>query len=175
MNDNTAAENIRLAADVVLLARHKTTGLLHVLLIERGWDPFEGRLAFPGGHVDRGETFRAAAFRELTEETGLTTAQLEQVGVYDEPDRDPRGRYISVAFVAVLDHMPTPTAGDDARTAQWIRVDKVLRDPERLAFDHAQILTDAMAHIERHATHTVTNVVGGNAHVEQQIGMQFRF
>ncbi|MBC7299436.1 NUDIX domain-containing protein [Nocardia salmonicida] len=174
MNYNTA-ENVHLAADVVLLAEHPTTGALHVLLIERGKDPFQGRWALPGGHVDSRETFQAAAFRELTEDTGIDIAQLEQVGVYDDPERDPRGRYIGVAFVAVLDHMPTPTAGDDARTAEWVMASNALRQSDRLAFDHAQILADAMAQVG-HLTRTrTTNIASGSARVGQQVGIQFRF
>ncbi len=71
-------------ADVVLLAAHK--GALHVLVIERGWDPFEGQLALPGGHVDPGETSEQAARRELAEETGITApAALRRVGRFDAP------------------------------------------------------------------------------------------
>lgn len=168
-------ENVCLAADVVLLAEHPRTGAPYVLLIERGKDPFKGRWALPGGHVDSRETFAAAASRELTEETGIDAAQLEAVGVYDDPDRDPRGRYIGMAFVAVLDHMPAPVAGDDARTAEWVMASTALRQPERLAFDHARILTDAMAHtghLTRGRTHTT--VARGSARVGQQTGVQFR-
>lgn len=167
-------ENVHLAADVVLLAKHPRTGALHVLLIERGKDPYKGRWALPGGHVDPQETFKAAAFRELREETGLDTAHLDQVGVYDAPDRDPRGRYIGVAFVAVLDHMPTPIAGDDARTAEWVMASNALSQPGRMAFDHAQIIADALARVGHlPGTHTIT--ADGSAQVGQQVGIQFRF
>lgn len=132
------------AADVVMLARHGDE--LQVLLIERGWPPYEGRLALPGGHVDGGEDFEAAAQRELLEETGVTAARLDRVGTYDAPGRDPRGRYVSVAFLAVLDEMPTATPGDDANAAAWHPVDEVLANRDTLAFDHARILVDALAH-----------------------------
>jgi 8-oxo-dGTP diphosphatase len=110
-----------------------------VLLIERGWAPFEGRWALPGGHVDRGETSRAAAARELAEETGVEVdpAALKQLGVYDEPRRDPRGRYVTVAYLAQVERV-VPAAGDDARAARWFPLNKL----PVLAFDHADILGD---------------------------------
>jgi len=133
----------KLAADVVLLANHDNA--LWVLLIERGWPPFEGKWALPGGHVDEGEDAQVAARRELAEEAGLDAVRLHLVGVYGAPGRDPRGRYVSWAYVAVLDQMPDPVAGDDARDARWFRVAEVMADPDRLAFDHHQIITDAVA------------------------------
>ncbi|MGW8398740.1 NUDIX domain-containing protein [Streptomyces lydicus] len=128
---------IRYTADVVLLAAG------HVLLIERGWDPFEGCWALPGGHVDIGETSLAAAARELEEETGITVPadELRQVGAFDAPGRDPRGRYVSVAYTATLPTPVTPKAGDDATAARWWPLDAL----PALAFDHADILARATA------------------------------
>jgi 8-oxo-dGTP diphosphatase len=128
-------EAIRYTADVVCLAGG------HVLLIQRGWPPYEGMWALPGGHVDAGETSLAAATRELEEETGLavSTTHLHQIGAYDAPTRDPRGRYITVAYLATLPSPVAPTAGDDAASARWWPLSTV---PE-LAFDHADIIADA--------------------------------
>lgn len=138
------AESIRYTADVVLLTENRHAGVLpfDVLLIERGWAPYEGRWALPGGHVDAGETSRDAAARELAEETGVQVDPdaLRQLGVYDAPGRDPRGRYVTVAYVAVVDRI-APTAGDDARAARWFPLNQL---PE-LAFDHAAILGDVSA------------------------------
>lgn len=127
-------ENIRYTADVVAV-----TDDGRVLLIKRGWDPYEGHWALPGGHVDRGETGLRAAVRELEEETGVrvTEDELRLVGVWDQPDRDPRGWYVTVTYRATVPADTQATAGDDARDARWWPLTDL---PERLAFDHADIL-----------------------------------
>ncbi|MFJ2781536.1 NUDIX domain-containing protein [Kitasatospora sp. NPDC087315] len=133
-----AVESIRYTADVVA-----TTPDGRVLLIERGWPPFEGAWALPGGHVDTGETSRQAAARELEEETGVRVpaAELLQLGAWDTPGRDPRGRYVTVAYLAVVPNDTPVSAGDDARTARWWRWTEL---PEQLAFDHSSILATAL-------------------------------
>ena len=130
-------------ADAVLLVRGADGP--QALVIRRGNQPFEGSWALPGGFVDINEDLRHAAVRELHEETGLRVTQLRQLGAYGAPDRDPRHRTVSVAFLAVLDDPPEPTAGDDAAHAEWKPADWLL-EQDRLAFDHAQILRDALAH-----------------------------
>jgi len=131
-------ETIRYTADIVAVTPDR-----RVLLIERGWDPYEGHWALPGGHVDPGETSLAAAARELAEETGVqvTPADLRPIGVFDRPDRDPRGRYITAAYLARVPADTAVTAGDDARTARWWPLDAL---PARLAFDHADILDNVL-------------------------------
>lgn len=133
----TTDETIRLTADVVLIAAD------HILLIERGWDPYEGYWALPGGHVEIGESSLAAAARELEEETGIpvSLANLRQIGAFDTPGRDPRGRYVTVAYAATLPGLVEPAAGDDATAARWWP----LASLPRLAFDHAEILAAALA------------------------------
>ena len=129
-------ETIRYTADVVV-----TTTDNHVLLIQRGWDPHKGMWALPGGHVDPGETSRNAAARELAEEAGVYAApdELTQIGTFDQPHRDPRGRYITVAYhLTVIPGTPA-NAGDDAVNVRWWP----LSDLPPLAFDHADIISAA--------------------------------
>ncbi|MFJ4343167.1 NUDIX domain-containing protein [Streptomyces sp. NPDC088915] len=125
---------IRYTADVVAV-----TDDSRVLLIKRGWPPFENHWALPGGHVDDGETGLRAAVRELEEETGVRVAEdeLRLVGVWDQPDRDPRGRYVTVTYLATVPATTQAVAGDDARDARWWPLTDL---PEQLAFDHADIL-----------------------------------
>jgi 8-oxo-dGTP diphosphatase len=126
-------ETIRYTADVVVLTTDD-----HVLLIERGWDPHAGQWALPGGHVDPGETSRTAAARELAEEAGIHAApeELHQVGVFDGPGRDPRGRYVTVGYrLTVISTLPIE-AGDDAVRAAWWPLEAL----PPLAFDHADII-----------------------------------
>ncbi|MCS0605998.1 NUDIX hydrolase [Streptomyces sp. LP11] len=132
--DNETVETIRYTADVVVLTPDGS-----VLLIERSWPPHAGSWALPGGHVDPGESSRAAAVRELVEETGVEVAaeDLRQVGVWDDPERDSRGRYVTVAYAAVVSADTPVVAGDDAAAARWWPLDGL---PEQMAFDHADIL-----------------------------------
>lgn len=137
-------EKYAVAVDLAVLTVRR--GALYVLLVRRGVAPFKGRLALPGGFVHRGEGLLGAALRELTEETGITdlTIHLEQLATYGAPDRDPRGRTISVAYLALVPDLPEPVAGSDAAEASWRAVDELLSNPRRLAFDHHTILTDAI-------------------------------
>jgi 8-oxo-dGTP diphosphatase len=142
-------ENVRLTADVVLLTTDNE-GRQYVLLIQRGWPPYKDHWALPGGHVDAGEPTAVAAHRELIEETGLAVDDLELVGVYANPGRDPRGRYVTFAYVTTLTgSLPTPVAGDDAVKARWCPVSELT--DHQVAFDHYTIITDARVQcIRRH-------------------------
>lgn len=126
--------------DIVLL--QKSPPGPQVLLIERAEAPFQGRFALPGGFVDLEESLRAAAERELKEETGLTAPTLQQIYTFGDPDRDPRGRVISVAYGGWLepDSGQVPRPAGDARKTAWFPVD----DLPLLAFDHRQIIQKAL-------------------------------
>ncbi len=113
---------------------------IRILLIQRRHDPFSGRWALPGGFLDIDEPLDHAAYRELKEETGLEGIELKRLGIYGDPGRDPRGRTITLLYTALLDKLPTGVAGaDDASDARWFSLD----DLPELAFDHAQIISDA--------------------------------
>lgn len=142
--DSENDEVIKLTADVVLFGDFLDEGRF-VLLIEREWDPFKGCYALPGGHADRGEDTQDAAYRELTEETGLRIGpQLKLVNAYQTPGRDPRGRYVTFAYAGRMPHRVEPTAGDDAARAAWVPLDDVLSGAVSVAFDHAQVIRDAL-------------------------------
>lgn len=115
---------------------------LRVLLIQRGREPFAGAWALPGGFVNIDEKLETAAQRELQEETGVTGVYLEQLYTFGDPDRDPRGRVITVAYFGIVgaDMAVTLRAGDDARAARWFNV----YDLPPLAFDHGRIIHYAL-------------------------------
>jgi 8-oxo-dGTP diphosphatase len=135
---------VRITVDVVILTVREDR--LHVLLVKRGNEPYRGGSALPGGFLRTGETLDDAARRELQEETGLADEHLhlEQLRAYGEPDRDPRGRVVTVAYLAIAPSLPVPVAGSDASAARWTPVDTLTGRRARLAFDHDQILADAV-------------------------------
>jgi 8-oxo-dGTP diphosphatase len=117
---------------------------LKVLLIRRGVDPFKGCWALPGGFVGISESLEDAAARELEEEVGVTNVYLEQLYTFGDPNRDPRGRVISVAYFALIDaERQRIVAASDAADAKWYPVFDA-GTGMKLAFDHRQILDYAV-------------------------------
>jgi 8-oxo-dGTP diphosphatase len=112
---------------------------LHVLLIERGAEPYKSMWAFPGGFLKMEEDAEQGALRELKEETNLTAKYIEQFYTFSDPHRDPRERIISIAYYALV-KIQEVKGGDDAAKAQWFAIDEI----PRLAFDHDRILRKAM-------------------------------
>lgn len=137
-------EPMGVATDLVILTVRASA--FEVLLIRRGIAPHKGRWALPGGFVRPAEGLEAAARRELAEETGLASDRihLEQIATYGDPGRDPRGRVVSVAYLALVPDLPAPVAGTDAASASWVSVAEVLGDERRLAFDHHRVLSDGV-------------------------------
>ncbi|CAN5664091.1 NUDIX domain-containing protein [soil metagenome] len=110
---------------------------LRVLLVRRGGDPFRGCWAFPGGFIELDEDLIDGARRELAEETGVTGVYLEQLYTFGTPNRDPRGRVISVVYYALApEGRVSVRAGSDAAAVQWFPVNEL----PPLAFDHDEIL-----------------------------------
>ena len=130
------------AVDLVLLTIRQ--GGLQVLLIRRGIPPYRGQWALPGGFVLPDEDLDAAAVRELREETGLDPqgGHLEQLRAYGAPGRDPRGRVVTIAYLALLPDLPAPVAGSDAAGASWRPTAGLA--PGELAFDHDRILGEGL-------------------------------
>ena len=127
--------------DVVIVTRERRP---RVLLIRRKNDPFAGLWAVPGGFVDMDEPLDAAAARELREETGVAAERLEQLHTFGDPGRDPRGRTITVAYMAEVDaEQVQPRAADDAAEVGW----HDLHALPPLAFDHDKILACARARL----------------------------
>src|SRR4051812_10039578 len=110
---------------VVLTVR---MGEFLALTIKRRLDPFAGRWSLPGGLVREEEDLVDAASRQLSEEAGIGSmrAHLEQLRSYGEPGRDPRGRVVSVAYLALVPDPGDPVAGSDASEAEWKHVDTLL-------------------------------------------------
>lgn len=153
-DDRWTPPTVMLAVDLVILTLRDSR--LHVLLVERGVEPYKGAWALPGGFLSHAEEdLTAAAHRELAEEADMDVEalHLEHLDVYGTPGRDPRGRVVSVAYLAIAPGLPEPTAGTDAAGARWQSTDQVLCGELELAFDHRKIVADgverARAKLER--------------------------
>lgn len=132
--------------DVVILTMAE--GRLHVLLVRRGEEPFQGMWAIPGGFKRPAETLDEAAQRELVEETGVDAASLlTQFGAYGDPGRDPRMNVVTVAYLAVLRDVGAVVAGTDAAEAKLVPMADVLDGRTELAFDHRRIAGDAIERV----------------------------
>lgn len=143
-----------LTADIIVIRTKAGSDDTDVLLIRRKGHPSIGQLALPGGFAEKNERIEMTAARELEEETGISGLDMELVGVYSEPGRDPRGWTVSVAYMAVVNgNEIRPKAGDDAKEVCWaglrmshgkteVTVDGHCINDE-LAFDHYEIISDA--------------------------------
>jgi len=121
-------EKPSLAVDAIVIDGDK------ILLIKRGKEPWKGMLAFPGGFVEQGEDPEVAVIRELKEECGLDGVVEKLVCVKGDPNRDPRGHVVSIAYLVTAQGMPS--AGDDAAEAAWYDLSEI----KELAGDHMSML-----------------------------------
>lgn len=138
--------------DIVIFTLEE--GRLKVLLVKRKNPPFKGQWAFPGGFVEQDEDLMEAARRELKEETGVSGVFFEQLFTFGEVGRDPRGRVVTVAYVALMSsHALKPKAASDAMEVTLFPASA----PPRLAFDHKKILEYALVRLRNKIDYT--NVV----------------
>lgn len=117
-----------------------------IVLIQRKNKPFKGKYALPGGFVDYGEKVEHALKREMREETNLEIEPTMLVGVYSDPDRDPRGHMVSVTFECKVVSGELK-AGDDASNEKVVSLDQI--EDMDLAFDHKEILLDYISKIKK--------------------------
>jgi len=160
--DPRAFPPIAVTVDIVLLTVRQ--GQLTVLLVRRGVHPHRDRWALPGGFVGEHEDLDEAARRELVEEAGVDARprHLEQLRTYGSPDRDPRMRVVSIAYLGLMPDLPRPRAGTDAADARfWPVGDLGTDDGPTLAFDHDRIVADAVerARSKLEYTNLATSVV----------------
>ncbi len=130
--------DIFVTVDVVIFALRDDD--LQVLLVRRKNPPFDGKWAIPGGFVRHEESLEDAASRELFEETGVRDVHVEQLFTFGTIDRDPRGRMVTVAYVALVPAPLALHAGTNASEAQW----KSMYALPEMAFDHQEIVTYAL-------------------------------
>jgi 8-oxo-dGTP diphosphatase len=126
------------------------TGPLEVLLLRMTRPPFEGRWALPGGRIGLDETVEAAATRELEEKTGLRDVYLEQLFTFSDPARDPAGRCISVAHLALIPASNQLRTTDKYSAIGWFAADR----PPPLAFDHRAIVAHAVKRLRAKLEYT---------------------
>lgn len=141
-------QNIKLSVDAVVFGYE--AGKISVLFIKRKYEPFKGSWAVPGGFILENETLEEAVQRELAEETGVQINYLEQLYTFGNPQRDPRGRVISIAYFALVKPKTFKIeASTDAEEVQWFSLDKL----PTLAFDHTEILQIAIERLRGKITY----------------------
>ena len=118
---------------------------LKVLLVKRDIEPFKGKWAIPGGFVRMDESLEEAAKRELQEETGVKEIYLEQLYTFGDPKRDPRGRVITVSYIALINSDKIKLKPKtDVLDARWFPINKI----PKLAFDHGKIFKYALKRLK---------------------------
>lgn len=142
------SQNIKLSVDAVVFGYEE--GKISVLFIKRKYEPYKGSWAIPGGFILENETLEDAVQRELAEETGVQINYLEQLYTFGNPQRDPRGRVISIAYFALVKPNTFKIkASTDAEDVKWFHLDDI---PE-LSFDHKEILQVAIERLRGKITY----------------------
>ena len=126
-------------ADCVVMTREAEP---KVLLIQRGEEPFKGAWAFPGGFMNMEETTELCAIRELEEETGLHLSDVHQIGAYSKVDRDPRGRTITVAYLAIIDE-PVAVKVPEIGALRFGHEQRIRADGDHAAFGGTEVTVNA--------------------------------
>ena len=136
-------QNISLTTDCVIFTGDSSNP--KVLLVQRKINPFLGKWALPGGFLHDKEPLEIGAKRELEEETGLQVENLQQIKVFGAPDRDPRGRTVTIGFWTQTYSEEKAKGMDDASDARWLAV----KDLPELAFDHKMIIEAGLEQFRR--------------------------
>ena len=137
-------DGLRLAVDILVFTVIKDK--LNILLIQRKNPPFQKMFAVPGGFVELNESIREAVNRELYEEAGIKNLKLHQLHAFGKPQRDPRGRVVTVSYIAFVNaDTISPKASSDALSVKFSPIDNL---PE-LAFDHASIVSFGTGELKR--------------------------
>ena len=131
-------QNVSVSTDCVIFSRNQ--GEDKILLVKRRNDPYSGSWALPGGFLHDEEPLETGAARELEEETGVKVDDLHQIRAFGRPDRDPRGRTISIAFFGEVREATKVEGKDDAAEADWFPIN----DLPELGFDHKEIVGEAI-------------------------------
>jgi len=128
-------EYFSVSADILMIRRRRSR--FEILLIRRKNPPYQNHWALPGGFVDRDEDTLTAAHRELLEETGLRVKKLTEFGSFSDPDRDPRGRVVTISYYGFASAgSDKAMAGDDAGELSWFPAKQL----PKLAFDHREMI-----------------------------------
>lgn len=147
-------QHIRVTVEAVIFGYNSRDGL-SVLLMKRTIPPYIFKWALPGGFAHNDEPLEDCVKRELRSETGIQINYLEQLYTFGAPDRDPRGRVLSVAYFGLvrptaLSTQPRPVITSsflnktsDDREARWCKLNEL----PQLAFDHNQIIEKALARL----------------------------
>lgn len=142
------SQSIKLAVDAVVFGYE--AGKITVLLIKRKYEPFKNKWAIPGGFIKDDESLEEAVERELFEETGVKINYLEQLYTFGQPNRDPRGRIVSIAYFGLIRPDTFKLfASTDAEDVQWFAIDEL----PQLSFDHKMILEIAINRLQAKITY----------------------